>query len=174
MLNIVELDDRHVGVYVFEVSGDGVPASLFATTLARVMTPGTDVASLLVERSPSGQVTRVLKPAEVASEINRRFASTQEPGQFFTLLYGVLDLPGRKLTLTSAGHPSPIYHRRGESPTKIDISDMPIGLAQEDDEFYEETIPLNRGDRVVMYSDGRSDTANENGKLFESDRSCRR
>lgn len=170
MLNIVELDDRHVGVYVFEVSGDGVPASLLATTLARVMTPASDAGSLLVERSPSGQVTRVLEPAQVAREINRRFASTQEPGQFFTLLYGVLDLPGRKLTFTSAGHPPLIYHRRGEAPTKIHASGMPIGLAQEDDEFYEEMIPLNRGDRVVMYSDGLSDAANEDGELFGSDR----
>lgn len=170
MLNIVELDERHVGVYVLEVSGDGVPASMLATTLARLMAYGSDAASLLVERSPAGKVTRILEPGEVAREINRRFASTQEPGQFFTLLYGVLDLPGRKLTFISAGHPPLIYHRRGETPTKVHASGMPIGLAQADDDFYEETIPLNRGDRIVLYSDGLSDSADEDGRLFGADR----
>jgi phosphoserine phosphatase RsbU/P len=170
MLNIVELDDRHVGVYVLEVSGDGLPASLLATTLSRSMAPGSDPASLLVERSPDGQVQRVLEPAEVAREINHRFATTQDAGQFFTLVYGVLDLPGRKLTVTSAGHPPIVYHRRGETPTKIEVSGMPIGLAQEDEDFYEETIPLNRGDRIVLYSDGLSDSANDQGELYGTDR----
>jgi sigma-B regulation protein RsbU (phosphoserine phosphatase) len=170
MLNIVELDDRHVGVYVLEVSGDGLPASLLATTLSRSMAPGSDPASLLVERSPSGQVQRVLEPAEVAREINRRFAATQDAGQFFTLVYGVIDLPGRKLTVTSAGHPPIVYHRRGETPTKIEVSGLPIGIAQEDEDFYEETIPLNRGDRIVLYSDGLSDSANDQGELFGAGR----
>lgn len=166
MLNIVELDDRHVGVYVLEVSGDGLPASLLATTLSRSMAPGSDPASILVERSPDGQVQRVLEPAEVAREINRRFAGAQDAGQFFTLVYGVLDLPGRKLTVTSAGHPPAVYHRRGEAPTKIEVSGMPIGVAQEDEHFYEETIPLNRGDRVVLYSDGLSDSAERSGRTL--------
>ena len=170
MLNIVELDDRHVGVYVLEVSGDGLPASLLATTLSRSMAPGSDPASLLVERSPSGQVQRVLEPAEVAREINRRFATTQDAGQFFTLIYGVIDLPGRKLTVTSAGHPPLVYHRRGEAPTKIEVSGLPIGIAPEDEDFYEETIALNRGDRIVLYSDGLSDSANDQGELFGADR----
>ena len=47
---------------------------------------------------------------------------------------------------------------------------MPIGLAQEDEDFYEETIPLNRGDRIVLYSDGLSDSANDQGELYGTDR----
>lgn len=50
MLNLVRLDDVHLGLYVLEVNGNGVPASLLATTVSKVMAAANDVSSILVQR----------------------------------------------------------------------------------------------------------------------------
>ncbi len=38
-LNVFQLDEHHMGLYVLDVSGHGVPASLLSVTLSRVLTP---------------------------------------------------------------------------------------------------------------------------------------
>ncbi|MGH7171571.1 MAG: protein kinase domain-containing protein, partial [Gemmataceae bacterium] len=56
MLNIVALDDKHIGLYMLDVTGVGVPAALLATTLSRVLSPASDATSLLFERSADGLI----------------------------------------------------------------------------------------------------------------------
>src|SRR5215467_5712641 len=89
MFNVVALGDGQVGAYVLDVTGEGVPAALLATTLSRVLAPASDPTSILVARNGDGSVARVREPAEVAQELNRRF-SLREGRQYFTLAYGVL------------------------------------------------------------------------------------
>ncbi len=55
MFNIAALGASHVGLYVLDVTGEGVPAALLATTLSRVMAPASDPTSILVERAPMAQ-----------------------------------------------------------------------------------------------------------------------
>lgn len=171
MLNIVQLDDVHYGLYVLEVNGNGVPASLLATTVSKVMSPATDFSSILVEREEyDPNDYRILDPSEVAEELNRRFAGTQETGQFFTLAYSVLNIETREFAYTSAGHPSIILqHAHGECEL-LDISGIPIGLVPDSDEYLEDTVVIEPGDRLMIYSNGLSDTANVDGDLYGIER----
>lgn len=166
MLNIVPLDDKHLGMYVLDVTGEGVPAALLAATLSRLMSPSTDDASLLVERSDNRSEFRILEPVEVARKLNQRFAGTQETKQFFTLAYGVLNNESREFRFTSAGHPPVLHQRSKASPMMIDVSGYPIGLAPEDEQFSQQTVALETGDRLLMYSDGLPDTMNDDGEVF--------
>ena len=72
------------------------------TALGRVMAPALDATSLLVERNDTPSDFRILDPAEVATRLNKRFSWTQETGQFFTLVYGILDVETREFNFTSA------------------------------------------------------------------------
>src|SRR5262245_3281016 len=116
MLSVVALGDGLVGMYVLDVTGEGVPAALQATTLSRVLAPASDPTSILVARNDDGSVARVREPAEVAQELNRRFG-VQEGRQYFTLAYGVLHLESRGFEFTSAGHPPLLYLQTGRAPT---------------------------------------------------------
>jgi serine/threonine protein kinase/serine phosphatase RsbU (regulator of sigma subunit) len=165
MFNIVALGTGHVGLYVLDVTGEGVPAALLATTLSRVMAPASDPTSLLVERNASGSDYRVREPVEVARELNRRFG-TQEGKQFFTLAYGVLNLESRTFQFTSAGHPPLLHLQTRRSPSMLDVDGFPIGMAPDSDEFHQRSVVLEPGDRIFIYSDGLPDAMHGDGEVF--------
>jgi sigma-B regulation protein RsbU (phosphoserine phosphatase) len=146
LLNVVRLDDRHVGLYVLDVVGHGVAAALLAVTVHRVL-------SRLV-LGPVGSVPggRLLAPAEVAEHLTREFPWDLRTAQFFTLLYGVLDLGSREFRFISAGHPGPVHLPRDGEPRSFEVPGFPIALG--DDRYEENSICLHPGDRLYLYSDG--------------------
>ena len=170
MLNVLVLDDTRLGLYLLEVSGAGVPASLTATTLCRFMSPPIDATSLLVERDEESGEAIILEPADVALRLHERFARTQDAGQFFSLLYGVLDLETREFSYSSAGHPPLVFQQSGATSCLVELDGMPIGLIQGEQESSQQTIVLAPGDRLVMYSDGLTDMTNGESEKFGADR----
>jgi sigma-B regulation protein RsbU (phosphoserine phosphatase) len=165
MFNVVSLGDNSVGMYVLDVTGEGVPAALLATTLSRVLAPASDHTSILVERNPDGSVSRIREPAEVAREVNRRFG-TQEGRQYFTLAYGVMHLDSRRFEFTSAGHPPLLCLQDGRAPTMLDVEGFPIGMAPESEPFQQRAVALQPGDRILVYSDGIPDALRADGEVF--------
>jgi sigma-B regulation protein RsbU (phosphoserine phosphatase) len=165
MLNIIRLSDRELGLYVLDVTGDGVPAALLATTLGRVLTPATDSASVLVERDAAGASVRVREPAEVLGELARRFG-TQEDKQFFTLVYGILDLETRAFRFASAAHVPVLHQRAKQSPAMLDAEGFPIGIGADGGVFQQRPLALAVGDRLLLYSDGLTDAMNADGDVF--------
>ncbi len=165
LFNVVSLDDEHVGLYMLDVNGEGIPAALLATGLSRVMSPASDPASLLVERSDTDANASIRQPADVLKELNRRFGA-QDERQFFSIAYGLLDLNSRELQFSSAGHPPLLYQRSGASPSMLNIDGFPIGIDAEGQEFQQQSISLRPGDRILLYSDGLPDAMNGEGEVF--------
>jgi sigma-B regulation protein RsbU (phosphoserine phosphatase) len=165
MFNVVALGDGRVGFYVLDVTGEGVPAALLATTLSRVLAPASDPASILVARNDDGSVARVREPAEVALELNRRF-SLREGKQYFTLAYGVLHLASRRLEFTSAAHPPLLHLPEGGAPAMLYLEGFPIGMAPESEPFQQRSVGLEPGDRIFLYSDGIPDAMRGDGEVF--------
>ena len=100
MFHVISIDEENVGLYVLDVTGEGVAAALLATNLSRILTSASDPSSLLVERTDDGKAHRVLEPAEVARRLNLRFSS-QASHQYFSLVYGVLNLASREFRFTT-------------------------------------------------------------------------
>ncbi|MDA1161748.1 MAG: SpoIIE family protein phosphatase [Planctomycetota bacterium] len=170
MLNIVRLDDDRLGIYILEVSGHGVPASLLATALSRLMSSADDQNSLLVERGDDPDDYGILEPDEVATRLCGQFAGRQESGQFCSLLYGVLDLSTSEFVYISAGHPPLLLLRANGQCDALEGSGLPIGVIPEGSDYDTESLVLAPGDRLVIYSDGVIDTANTDGELYGADR----
>jgi sigma-B regulation protein RsbU (phosphoserine phosphatase) len=165
MFNVVALGDGQVGIYVLDVTGEGVPAAMLATMLSRILAPVSDPASILVARNGDGSVARVREPAEVAHELNRRF-SMREGRQYFSLAYGVLHLESRRLEFTSAAHPPLIYLQTGRAPTMLYLEGFPIGMAPESEPFLQRAVVLQPGDQILIYSDGIPDAMRGDGEVF--------
>jgi phosphoserine phosphatase RsbU/P len=104
----------------------------------------------------------------VAEALNRRFASGRGGSQFFSLIYAIVNVRTRQLSYTSAGHPPIMHHPAGGSPAMLEGGGMPVGLAPENTDYFEETIQLNPGDRLMLYSDGLGDAVNTTDQLFGS------
>src|SRR5207248_11458922 len=93
-LNVIPLGGGEVGLYVLDVSGHGVAAALLSVTLSRLLSPPSDPSSVLVKGGddPDGVGPLPVPPAEVAEELGRRFPFDLANGQYFTMVYGLLDV----------------------------------------------------------------------------------
>lgn len=168
-LNFFALDERHVAMFVVDVSGHGAASALLAVAIGRLITAHVSASSLLVQRDPATSELRVTPPAEVARELNRRFPMESQGGLYFTMAYGVLDLETHVLTYVSAGHPPMVRVPHGGQPELLPGNGFAIGMI-DDIDFDEQSIELHAGDRVCFYSDGVPEAMNENLDQFTDDR----
>ena len=90
-LNVMRLDQDHVGLYILDVCGHGVPAALLSASIQRWLSPVPEQSCLFVRDGRTGS-PRSASPAAVATDLNRRFRAEPASGKFFTIVYGVLEL----------------------------------------------------------------------------------
>jgi sigma-B regulation protein RsbU (phosphoserine phosphatase) len=172
-LNLFFLDENHIGLYLLDVSGHGVPAALLSVSLSRIMSPDPEQSDLLKDPCPEAPGGYCLvEPAEVANRLNRRFPLDERTGQYFTFQYARLEIATRTLTFVSAGHPPMIHLRADGSSQTLLVRSLPIGFKPEAEKLYRDrTLKLEPGDRFYLYSDGILEAAApESREMFGIDR----
>ncbi len=142
--DVVRIDEQHVGFYVADVVGHGMPAALLTIFLKQA----------LVMRETIESNYRIFSPAEVMKNLNVRMASQKLSGyQFATCCYCLLNIKTLQLTYARAGHPYPILIRPKEQPQQLEIRGSLLGIFGQA-EYTQETIQLQPGDKFLLYSDG--------------------
>jgi len=171
ILNIFRLDETHLALYVLDVSNHGVPAALLAVTLSRLLTPLMNQSHLLKEpHGTNGKGYRIVPPSEVGSQLNQQFPMDLANGQYFTLLYGVLDLTTREFTYVQAGHPGPVLCEGATGRAAVlEGSGLPIGFI-EDTNYLDWHRSLAVKDRLYLYSDGVPEAFSPSGEQFGDER----
>ena len=142
--NVVRIDEQHVGFYVADVVGHGMPAALLTIFLKQ---------SLVLKETVENNY-HVFSPAEVMKNLNVRMAAQKLSGyQFATCCYCLLNIKTLQLTYARAGHPYPIFIRGKEEPRQLEARGSLLGVFK-DAEYIQETIQLQSGDKLLLYSDG--------------------
>jgi len=164
-LNVLPLDERHVGFYILDVSGHRVAAALLSVTLSHVLSLAPDRSFLYqaVPESPGGN--RVAPPADVVARLSRQFRAGPRTMQYFTMVHGVLDARTRDLRYVTAGHPGPMHVRPGGAPLVLESGGLPVGLLPETT-YEDRTVRLEPGDRLYLATDGLMDAENTAGQEF--------
>jgi sigma-B regulation protein RsbU (phosphoserine phosphatase) len=148
--DIVPMGDR-LGVAVGDVSGKGIPAALL----------------MVMARTLLREIARSLgEPGPVLAGLNRSLCRDMPPSMFVTLILAVLDPsdPGR-VVLSSAGHPDPVVVRAGgdaEVAALGEAAGTPLGVLDEA-AFGQTTLTLDRGDTLVLLTDGILEAQEEAG-----------
>jgi sigma-B regulation protein RsbU (phosphoserine phosphatase) len=171
-LNVFELDKSHLGIYLLDVSGHGVPAALLSVAVSRALQPVPDRASLVQRRVPGSGLLEPTPPSVVAEELNRRYQLDPETYQYFTILYGLLNIITHELRYVCAGQAGPVYVPAGGQPRKLDQRGIAVGLVS-DPAYAEGTLMLNPGDRLYLFSDGLDEARNDRNELFGTERVVR-
>ncbi|MGZ0163753.1 MAG: protein kinase domain-containing protein [Planctomycetales bacterium] len=166
MFNVVALDEDHVGIFSLDVTGEGIPAAFLAMTLSRLLSDSSNPSSILVDRLGGDSGVSVTQPSDVAARLNQQFGGNVEANQFFTLMYGVLNRKTREFRFTSADHPPVLHVPLDETPRMLDVGGFPIGMAPEGATFDQQTVQLQAGDRLLIYSDGLPDAMNSDGDVY--------
>jgi len=174
-LNVIPLGDGITGLFVLDVSGHGVPSSLLSVTLSRLLGSAPDSSSVLWSRNDDSGARRAASPAEVAYELSRRFPYNLETRQYFTMVYGVLDVNRHLFTYVSAGHPPVVHLRSGGESSLYTSTGPPVALVPEilgPVEYEEVEIPLEPGDRLYLFSDGIPEAHESGGEEYGNDRTA--
>jgi phosphoserine phosphatase RsbU/P len=148
-LDYFELPNGHVGLYLGDVSGKGLPAALYAAlavgTLRGVHKTGTSTH-------------------EVLAMLNRRLVVRGIPQRYTTVQYAVFDPQTREMHLASAGMAGPFHLSRGGCRI-LRLSGIPPGLFPATN-YENTTIRLAPGDSVLFCTDGLTDATNGCGEQF--------
>jgi sigma-B regulation protein RsbU (phosphoserine phosphatase) len=141
--DVFRLDEHHVGFYVADAMGHGVPASLLTIFVKR----GVRAKEIF------GSQYRLVPPAEVLDRLNRdlvELALSEHP--FITMVYALLDFRDGTLRFARAGHPHPLLVPRSGEPRLLEVRGSLLGVFETD--FPELSVRLRPGDKLVIYSDG--------------------
>lgn len=144
IFDVVRIDEKHIGFYVADAVGHAMPAALLTIFLKQA----------LVMRETIGNDYYIFPPAEVMKNLNTRMAGQKLSGyQFATCCYCLLDTETLQLTYARAGHPYPVLIRNQEWPQQLEVRGSLLGIF-EHAEYIQQSIQLQPGDKLLVYSDG--------------------
>jgi sigma-B regulation protein RsbU (phosphoserine phosphatase) len=160
--DVFRLDEEHLGFYVADAMGHGVPASLLTIFVKK----GVRAKEIF------GQQYRLLSPDEVLQRLNRELieqALSEHP--FITMVYALLNCRTGAFTFARAGHPHPLYVPRAGEPVLWQVHGTLLGVFET--AFVVQRHQLLPGDKVVLYTDGvepSADGAGGSERLLDSAR----
>ena len=138
-----------------DVSGKGVPASLFMTVVQNLF-------------RAAGQ--QGLLPAEIAHRINETLADRNEQLMFVTMFIGAIDLETGRLDFCNCGHNPPVVLPKGGHPFFLSCkANMSIGILPEA-KFEGESVERFMDTPLFLYTDGLNEAENPEHVLFGTDR----
>jgi sigma-B regulation protein RsbU (phosphoserine phosphatase) len=145
---------QHLYIAVGDVSDKGVPAALFMAK----------ATSLIQQLLASGD-----SPVTVMAALNDALEEGNDNCMFVTLFLGVLDLENLQLDFASAGHCPPSRLRGGNVEALSQADGPALGLAP-GLEFPANSIQLQEGDRLAIYTDGIDEAFNADAEMFGVER----
>lgn len=149
------IDDNRLYFLIGDVSGKGVPASLF----------------MAITRSLFRTLSqKELSPAKIITEMNNSISENNESNMFVTLILGILDLPTGKLKLCNAGHNPPVLiHPNGQTSYLKFRTHLFAGVV-ENFSYTDEEITLEKGSKLFLYTDGVTEAENAAKELYSDER----
>ena len=146
----VPRDKKHVGILVADVSGHGIPAALISSMIKVA------VQSVAIYADD---------PAQVLGGLNRILCS-EARGQFASAAYVWIDAENHKALYSAAGHPPLLWwrNRKGELG-RIESNGLLFGVTG-DCEYPVCSLALEPSDRILLYTDGVTETENAAGEAF--------
>ncbi|MBQ3426544.1 MAG: serine/threonine-protein phosphatase [Clostridia bacterium] len=150
-----EIDERRVCFVMADVSGKGVPASLF------MMTAKTMIKDYAMLKGST---------AEIFTEVNKYLSENNETGMFATAWIGIIDTEDMTLQYTNAGHNYPYIAHSGGDFTELKKKHGLFLAGMDDTEYRESEIQLKEGDSLFLYTDGLTEAHNIDDELYDTTR----
>jgi CHASE2 domain-containing sensor protein/serine phosphatase RsbU (regulator of sigma subunit) len=150
------LDEQHFFFSVADVSGKGVPASLFMA-LSKAL-----CKSIALREHVPLDALMILMNREISRENHAEL--------FVTAVIGILDTCTGSIELCCAGHEAPILLRPGEAPRSLEVTGGPPFCFLEDFPYPSVRMVLQPGDMLVMITDGVTEAQDPGHHLYGIER----
>jgi serine phosphatase RsbU (regulator of sigma subunit) len=156
LYDVFKIDEDHLFIAVGDVSGKGLPASLF-------MALGKSLCKSCALRGET-DIGAIIRRSN--AEISR-----DNPEMLFITLYaGILDLRTGLLSFCNAGQDSPVVLRPGEAPRSVPSTGGPPLCVADDFPYLTETFQLEPGDTLCLITDGVTEAMTASGELMGRER----
>lgn len=142
--------DEKLFFLIGDVSGKGVPASLFMMVVGHLF-------------RNVGRYSN--EPSIIVSGINSELANGNDQDMFCTLFCGVLDMETGMLSYCNAGHNAPILMTEGSTDFMKPCTNLPAG-AIADFSYQTESVQMQKDDALFLYTDGVTEAENKAMELF--------
>ena len=152
----VPVDDHHCGVVIGDVCGKGIPASLIMAICRSVL------------RSNAGGE---LSPAVVLHALNRLIFPDIREDMFISILYLIIKDDSGEAVMARGGHDPPLlcHHDKGGEIETLSPAGMAAGIDMGDvfDRIVQDYhFTMKKGDVLLLYTDGATETLNAEGDEF--------
>jgi serine phosphatase RsbU (regulator of sigma subunit) len=158
--DFLPLDESRIGILIADVAGKGTSAALYMAELKGLMLSLSQLHA---------------SPRQLLIDANRIISKHLDARSFITMIYAVVDVERRTLTVARAGHCPMVFvpgpHVSCRDPQSVQPDGMVLGLALDSCDIFnrlleEVTLPLGPGDLFLLYTDGISEAMNVEGECF--------
>ncbi|WFA07750.1 SpoIIE family protein phosphatase [Tissierella sp. Yu-01] len=152
MFDIFQLDDENIGIYISDVAGHGIAASMM---------------TMFIRQTMRGIIDNIISPSDVLTELHRTFTKLNlENDKYFTMFYGIYNKVNHEFRYTNAGHNCiPVkFNERGYE--LLEMKGFPIAKLFDEINYDEKKIKLCKGDKILFYTDGITEAKDHNGMEF--------
>ncbi|NMA86440.1 MAG: serine/threonine-protein phosphatase, partial [Tissierellia bacterium] len=155
IFDIYYIDEDNIGIYICDVVGHGVTASMMTMFVRQTMRAIKD---------------DILSPSKALSELHQKFIALDlDTDKYFTIFYGVFNTKDRSFKYSNGGHNCVPIKINDEEISLLKINGFPISLIFNEVSYIEKEIKLNSGDKILFYTDGITEAKNIHGEEFEID-----
>lgn len=152
MFDIFTIDSDHVGMYISDVSGHGVAASM---------------TTMFIRQTMRSIKSDILNPACVLTELHRRFKNLNlEVDKYFTIFYATFNKSTYEFKYANAGHNCVPVKYNDKSIEFLKVKGYPIVLLFEEIKYEQKVLHLEKKDKLLLYTDGITEMKNRDGVEF--------
>lgn len=152
--DFVPITDDRLAFCIGDITGKGMPAAMLMANLQ-----ATFRSQVLVNDDCSVCITRT----------NKLLYRSTESTKFATMIYGALDPKTGEVKYTNGGHDCPILFKKNQDPIQLESTGLILGIF-EDSEYTQESVQLNTGDLLLLFSDGISEAMNSDLEMYGTNR----
>ena len=158
MFDVFHINDDNIGIYISDVAGHGVAASMM---------------TMFIRQTMRVMKADIVSPSQTLTELHGRFALLNlDVDKYFTIFYGVLNTKTGLFRFANGGHncvPIRFNDNQSENMELLQISGFPIALLGEEMYYDEKEIQLRKDDKILFYTDGITEIKDKMGKEFGVD-----
>lgn len=150
----LKFDASRLALCIADVSGKGMAAALLMSNIQAVV---------------KAVASETVSPAELCARVNRVVSANTADDKFITFFYCMLDAKRMRLTYSNAGHNPGVVARRDGSMLRLERGGTVLGPFARC-VFEQGEIPVESGDRILLFTDGVTEARNEKGDEFGEER----
>ena len=149
------IDDDRIGICIADVSGKGIPAAIFMA-VSRTLIRATGI--------------RGVSPAECITYVNHLLTKESVNCMFVTMFYGIYNIRTGEIVYCNAGHNPPYLIKASGAVEPLPMPEDVIVGAIDGMEYHETVLQLDKGDMLLMFTDGVNEAMNTQLEEYGDDR----